>query len=148
MEGNVSNSPMPRTPPRDVLYAVWLQWSTLFIGVLRLTINFPYIPKNLSLPTIITIIAVVLLVLAVLYWWVLGALIRGRNWARMTLLILFALWVPFAYGQFTMAFTRSSMDGAALAFQELLDLASLILVFRRSSRHWFRASFDVPSVGT
>jgi len=124
--------------PRQVIYAVRLLWGTLYTGVLRLIAIYPLLSRTAAVWTTMMVIAFVLLVLAALYWWILGSLSRGRNWARITLLGLFLLWLLVGYGQVKVAFSRSSLEGGILVLQQALYVVALILVFTPTSNAWFR----------
>ena len=134
----MSVAPLPPAP-RNVSYAVRLLWATLAVGALRLVVVFPHLPKTLSFGTEVGVLVPVLSALPLIYWWVLGALSRGRNEARIALLVLFLLWLFVAYGQFATAYSRSMLEGNILVFQQILYLAALLLLFSRPSRDWYQA---------
>jgi hypothetical protein len=134
--------------PRSVSYAIWLLWATLALGALRMLIIFPYMPKGLSFGITVAIVIAVMLVLFLLYWWLLSALSRGRNWARITLLVLFLGWLFVAYDQFITAFSRSMLEGSIFTLQQFLDTAALAILFSRSSRDWFRVHAQATASDT
>jgi hypothetical protein len=138
--------PLPPTP-RNVSYAVWLLWATLVLGELRVIVVFPYLPKTVSFGTTIGVYVVSGLAFYLVFWW-LRRLARGSNAVRTTLVVLFVMWLPFAYGQFVTAYSRSILEGNIFAVQQLLYLAALTLLFSRPCTEWYRAHAQRAVIAT
>jgi hypothetical protein len=63
---------------------------------------------------------------------------RGRNWARITYLVLFLLGIVFAVHGFTLLLERSPTRAALSLVVQAARFIALVLLFTRPSGAWFR----------
>jgi hypothetical protein len=120
--------------PRQVGFAIILLYIVLTIGVVR-TI------ADASATVEMTGIAFMLLVLVLVFGTTLTLIMmisNGKNWARITFLILFVLgFVPAILGLLRFASNRPISALLGLA-QIILQLIALIFLFQPEPSDWFR----------
>lgn len=63
---------------------------------------------------------------------------RGKNWARIIYLILFALSVINTAIHIKLFFSQGTLIGVATIANYVMALAAMILLFSKSSNQWFR----------
>lgn len=128
----------PGPPPRSVVHAVWLLWTSLAVGLVELALSMNPLREPAQLPaeTHMTAFGVFASIVAIgtAYLWIVHHVRKGRNWARVTVLVLVVLGVID-----TLTGRRSAQP---LPFmlnlaEILLDVAALTLLFREPASHWF-----------
>jgi hypothetical protein len=62
---------------------------------------------------------------------------QGRNWARITFLILYILGTAISIPAFLVA-PHSTTDFGIFIIQAILQAAALVMLFRREARPWFK----------
>jgi hypothetical protein len=65
---------------------------------------------------------------------------RGRNWARITYLVLYLVGLPFFVLSLLATWRYSLIAAGSGLVQTLLQTVALVLLFLRPSREWFRWS--------
>lgn len=135
MSGTVSNL---GGKPQSLTIAVNLLWASLAVGVLKVAMTF-IIPglrnPNVTSGFALTILLFVLGVFVLLVW----KISIGRNWARITFLILTILGAyPWLLG-LSHEFAVSPVYGAASLVQVGLQLCAIVLLFVKPASDWFRA---------
>lgn len=112
--------------PRAATLGVWLIVASLLLGVL----------KGVVLPVAgpLWIGFVTGAILAALT----AAVARGRNWARVTWLVLFLLGLPVIFFVGDLLLREGAASVAILVVQTIAQLVALVLLFRPSSNAWFR----------
>jgi hypothetical protein len=65
---------------------------------------------------------------------------QGKNWARITLLVLFALGLPFFFFYLKAEFKRSAILAILSILQGFMQGAGLLLTFISPAREWFKNS--------
>lgn len=135
MSGTVSNL---GGKPQSLTIAVNLLWASLAVGVLKVATTF-IIPglrnPNVSPGFALTILLFVLGVFVLLVW----KISIGRNWARITFLILTILGAYPSLRFLSHEFAMSPMYGAASLVQIGLQLCAIVLLFVKPASDWFRA---------
>jgi hypothetical protein len=129
------------TPPRAVVQAVWLLWVSLVIGLVEIALSMnPFrAPAEHSPGTHMTVFGVFasIALLASVYVWVVHHVRKGRNWARMTVL------VSVAIGVVESVFSRPEQQLLPFVLnllEVLLDITALTLLFREPGAQWFNRS--------
>lgn len=108
--------------PNSIVGAVFLLWATLAIGLANVVAGLMAgsIANTVFVWWILTFVALFVV-------WIVVKIASGRNWARVTFLVLFVLGLPFAQWQNTV-----------LVIQSGFELAALVLLFVPASNEWFR----------
>lgn len=135
----VSESGPRGTPPREVIWAVWLMRISLVLGyaslflVQDLTAALGDVPaESRSASTVFFFI--VLALTAVVYLWLIQCVKDGRNWARILMLVLTVL------GVFSMlAGSEGTASGIRLisVVDTIIDVSAIVLLFRPQASEWF-----------
>jgi len=127
-----------RTPPNKVFIAVTLLWLLFATSVISSIFNFSSTLEKVNasgvdLGRLIFTLCFTLFFLAFLIW----KIGRGRNWARITYLILFIIGVPMTiYGYFILSTSSFSIIQGIVG--AIVNLLALILLFQKESSEWFR----------
>jgi hypothetical protein len=132
------NTSSPNAPPRTVVHAVRLLWASLAVGLVELALSMNPLrePAQVLPEAHMTIFGVFtsIALIGTAYLWVVHHVRKGRNWARVTVLILVALGV-----------LESLISHRALhlvpfllnLLEILLDIAALALLFSAPASQWF-----------
>jgi hypothetical protein len=121
--------------PKNVSLGVNLQWVSLVIGVIVAAFDPAGTGHSSSIPGgIISITAVTTIIVGFLNYMVL----RGKNWARITFLVmdLFGI-IPFILA-LPHSFSLSIIFGMTGVIQSALQLIALVLFFSASAKPWFK----------
>jgi hypothetical protein len=121
--------------PSQVTTAVRLLWSSLGLGILSSALQWEYLASLGSVGFILSVQILSFTVLAWLIW----KISVGRNWARITFLVLAIIGLGFL-AQIPSVFERSPASAVVGVIQLLLQFAALYLVFADPGRRWFRKS--------
>jgi len=70
--------------------------------------------------------------------WLIVKMDRGRNWARITFLVLFLLGTPLSIQPLIHSLSYSPVSGVLGLAQAALQVVSLVMLFGRAARPWFR----------
>jgi hypothetical protein len=131
-ESEAADSPLA-TAPKQVTSAVKLLWLSLFLGIPVLVIDLSRTPIDVAY--FVSLVFQIGLILAAAYLNVCVA--RGRNWARITLLILAVL------GTALLAFfdmpEATVIEYVLNGMGSALDIVAMYLLFLTPGKLWFRA---------
>ena len=123
--------------PTTVSAAVVMLWITLIIqlaGVVWLWQFARYGPALIAIT--MTVVTVIWLFTAYLV----AMVEQGRNWARITYLVLFLLGLPFLAKAFYTNGWQANIAMLSVITQTVLQAVALTLVFAPTSRRWFRGN--------
>ena len=124
----------PIDAPPAVTSAVRLIYVTLAIGIARTILDWPKTVRSttpgFALLSIVLVFGLVL--------WLASRVARGRSWARVTYLVLFAIGAPFSVIPLLKALGYSPFSAILGVVQLLLQGISLVVLFGREARPWFR----------
>ncbi len=125
-----SCQPLPR--PDKVGLAVLLLYVTLGIGLLRSLMEAPQQEAPLGLTIFTT-----LLVLGItgFFIFMIG---KGKNWARITLLVLFIVGIPFSVPFLLNSLAANPISGLLGIAQTVVQAVALFFLFLKPSSDWFR----------
>jgi hypothetical protein len=121
--------------PSDATRAIHLLYASIAIGFVSSVVRLTYDFFGARI--------VVALIPAVLIFGLFALLVfkisRGRNWARITFLVIFLIGVPFAIPIYAQELKRNFLSGSLSVFMALLQLVAAYLLFRKNSNTWFKA---------
>lgn len=120
--------------PKNVSLAVMLIWASMVVGPIY-TVFFPP-PEAAQVP--FASIAVVLLFTVVILAFLTWKISAGRNWARITFTVLFALGLLPTLFLLPHAFQRAIPSGLLSVVQILMQGYGVVLLFSKSGSAWFR----------
>ena len=120
--------------PDSIARAMNLVWASLALGFVRLAIDYQYMQ---SLGPVIVFNSIFVLVFAITAFLVFK-MSAGRNWARITFLVLFVIGVIPTIPILLADFSRSAVSGGIGVIQAGLQLYALVLVFTEPGKHWFK----------
>ena len=119
--------------PLRVSTAVTLLWASLALGIVTSLLDVRFLTSVAAPGFTVGILVVVFLVTA----WLVVKISAGRNWARLTFLVLFLVGaVPYALSLAAM-FERRALAGAVSVVQFALQICALYLIFTRPGADWF-----------
>ena len=121
--------------PSDVTRAVQLLYASIAIGFVSSIFGITYEISGAS----IFFALVPLILFFGLFAFLVFKISQGRNWARITFLVIFLLGVPFAIPMYMQELRRNFLLGSLSIFIALLQLVAVYLLFRKNSNLWFKA---------
>jgi hypothetical protein len=130
----------PAVKPSQVVLAVRLLWGMLALGLMNSAVQWP---KLVEATPAEMIVAIQLVTFAIVGWLTIK-ISSGRNWARITYLVLFLIGLPGFFLQMP-AVLAYSMLAAVLSFVQLAAQGlALVLVFRKPGSDWYRRGLPRP----
>ena len=126
-------TPPVQQKPREARLATNLLWISLGIGPVNFALQFDYLQSQASTGFVFTVSGITFVVVGVLIYFI----STGRNWARITFLVLFLVGLTQAISQLTATFDRSTLTGLLSLGQALLQIVALYLIFSRPGASWF-----------
>jgi hypothetical protein len=122
--------------PYEVTLAVRLQWFGVALGAVNGLVESARTVSTSALP-IAAVVAIPVFTIGVLAW-LTRNIARGRNWARITLLVMFVIGTPLFLWDLRAMFERSPVATAVSLIISALQIAALYLVFTGVGARWFR----------
>lgn len=128
--------------PDTVGLAVKLLYIAFAIGALTSFLTFPalkerqQIPEGSEAPVVIGIIAGYAIV-----WFLIDRVSAGRNWARILLLVLLVIGIPFSLASFKQQMENDPLDEliSLLSLGTLgLNVIAVVFLFQQKSSEWYR----------
>jgi hypothetical protein len=120
--------------PKRVQKAMTVLYITLGIGIIRAVIEGS---ANVKMAGVGFFIFVTLAVFAVMVF-LIAMIGRRKNWARITILILFIIGLLPSIQPLIRSFTLSPFSGLLGLAQVVLQIVALAFLFRRESSEWFK----------
>jgi hypothetical protein len=121
--------------PAAVGMATFLIYLSLAVGVLKVVFDWGHLKASgRSANPIISVGAFTIVVIGLLAW----KMGQGRNWARITFLILFIVGAVPAMAILKSNLDRSVVVGVLAVIQTIAQLYALWLVFTPPGSHWFK----------
>jgi hypothetical protein len=133
MDAN-SESWNPALKPHKITVAVLMLWISLGLGVVRSAWEMPAQVEQNSLGFVIFVIAVTLLFTGFFIW----RIDRGKNWARITYLVLFILGAPFSIYLLIKSMVFEPISDLISIVQFVLQIIALVFLFQKNSNAWFK----------
>jgi hypothetical protein len=127
-------SPAPLHRPRQVVVATWLLWAALALGIAKWMLEWGSVdsalPLHIAMPAAVAGFAI--------RAWLMTKIDAGRNWARVTFLVL-SLWGFVAFlATASRVFARSPTSAILKVSIYVLLLAAFSLIFTRPGSEWFK----------
>ena len=120
--------------PQSVTTAVNLLWASLAVGLVKMLMDFSHL--GAVAPAAFT--NLVLIITFAFIGFLIFKISAGRNWARITFLVLFIVGIlptlPLMIGEFS----RAPVVGALSVAQVGLQVYSLFLLFTKPVSVWYR----------
>ena len=120
--------------PNDINLAMKCLWATLVFGFMKLVMDSEFIFSQVE-PLFAILI---MLIVAVLSAFIFNSISQGRNWARITYLVLTLIGFPMDVSEMMSELGRSPVIGLISAVNIVLTIFALWLVFTMPGRSWFR----------
>jgi hypothetical protein len=120
--------------PKEATLAVQFLYASLTIGLIRAVFGLTQRTSGAAL-ILAALIVVSVFALGFFLVWKISA---RRNWARIILLVLVLINLPFAVLGNISEFKRSVLSGALSIFIEVILWIGTYLLFTRNSNLWFR----------
>jgi len=121
--------------PDKVGTAVTLLYITLGIGGVR-SIMEASMNAQMASPGFVMFIT--FFVLGII-WLLIHMIGKGRNWARITFLVLFIIGIPFSILPLMDSLSTNPISGLLGLGQTVVQIIALVFLFQRPSSEWFRA---------
>jgi len=128
MEPNRTNK------PANIRQAVRLLYATIGIGILRCILNVSQFSKESTIGSLAFVIAAA----SGIAWFLYYLIGKGRNWARITILILTLISLPLEVRSILKSIGAHPISGSLELAQMGLIIYALILLFQKPSSEWFR----------
>jgi hypothetical protein len=127
--------------PQSVTKAVNLLWASFAIGLVKVPMEFPSLDA-----TEVAFISFVLIFTFAILWFFIAQISAGRNWARITFLVLSLIGLLPSLLVLLDQFSRSLLAGAVTVLQIGLQIDAMFLLFTEPGSGWFRkaASAKTP----
>ena len=130
----------PRVRPDQVTAAVRLLIGSVALGMVTSALLWSHLTSRASVGFVLTIQGVTTALLG----WLIYKMWQGRNWARITFVVLTALGLPFYVSTLKEYFSVSSAAGCVSLVQTALQLVAFYLIFVGPGREWFKVRAPVP----
>ena len=124
MDAN-SESGNPALKPHKITVAVLMLWISLGLGVVRSAWEMPAQVEQNSLGFVIFVIAFTFLFTGFFIW----RIDRGKNWARITYLVLFILGAPFSIYLLFKSIAFEPISDLISVVQFVLQIIALVFLF-------------------
>jgi len=122
------------TKPPQVTWAVTLLWGSLAIGLLNGLVDSNPATKNASFAFLATVMGLTFAIMGLLIY----KIGKGRNWARITWLVVLVLGIiPYAFGLMEL-FNRSVLVGCLSVTQLVMQMVAIQYIFTKPGSYWFR----------
>ena len=109
-------------------------WISLGLGVVRSAWEMPAQVEQNSLGFVIFVIAFTFLFTGFFIW----RIDRGKNWARITYLVLFILGAPFSIYLLFKSIAFEPISDLISVVQFVLQIIALVFLFLKNSTAWFK----------
>jgi hypothetical protein len=127
--------------PRAVALAVSLLWASIAIGFAKIPLDFQSLA---AMPSPGLIWSIVVLVLAFFCFLILK-ISSGRNWARITYLVLFLIGLIPALPTLTSEFARAPIVAILSIVQAIMQGYAVFLLFTGPGKTWFQKKAPDPA---
>jgi hypothetical protein len=122
--------------PMSIARAIALLWLSIGLGLVKIPLDLAHLRTLASIEFTVIVIVLTMAVIAFLIL----KISRGRNWARITFLVLFVIGVLPAVPLVHAEFSRSIILGMVSTLQIGFQVYALFLVFTKPGSSWFRQS--------
>lgn len=134
IRGTVSEIPTPTQRPQKIKNAVLMLWISLGLGVVRSVWEIPAQAAQSSVGFVVFVMGFTFLFVG-FFVWMIG---KGKNWARITFLVLFILGVPLSILPLIQSLAYAPISGVLGIAQSALQTVAVIFLFLKESSAWFK----------
>lgn len=120
--------------PRSVSTAVNLLWASLAAGILKVLMDLSHLAGMASVTAIVILSVVLLALFGFLYF----KISVGKNWARITFLVMGIVGIVPTIPIVSAEFSRSVVVGTLSLLQIALQVYAVFLLFTQPGSNWFR----------
>jgi len=120
--------------PAQIRRAVMLLYVTIGMGILRCILNVSQFSKESTISSLAFVIAAA----SGIAWFLYYMIGKGKNWARITLLIFTLISVPLEGRSILKSIVANPIAGSLELGQMCLIIYALVLLFQKPSSEWFR----------
>jgi hypothetical protein len=120
--------------PQSVRTAMNCLWLSVAIGAVKLLMELPYLKTIAPAPFTDFVLIVVFALMVFLIF----RIYAGKNWARVTFLVLFVIGILPTLPTMQSEFVRSPLLGTLSIVQAGLQIYALFLLFSKPGSGWFR----------
>lgn len=120
--------------PPAVTRAVQLFSASLAIGGIRAVVD---LTQRVSGVYFFIALLILVLFLGIFFFFV-SRVAAGRNWARILLLVLLLIGLPFAIPGYVFELKASLLRGSLSVLVGILQIVGMCLLFTKDSNGWFR----------
>ena len=120
--------------PGSVGIAVKLLWTSMAVGIAKILLDYAHLSALASAAFTGFILVSTLALMAIL----IVMISKGKNWARITYLVLFLLGLVPTLPVIMTEFARSPLVGILTVVQVGLQVYALCLLFSKAGGAWFR----------
>ena len=123
-----------KSRPEKVEAAVKLFYITLGIGILRSGIEASRLAQTAMLAFVLFIMVFTFGII----WLLIHMTGKGRNWARIALLLSFIVGIPFSIRPLLLSLAANPISGLLGIGQLAIQTVALFFLFQKPSSDWFR----------
>ena len=120
--------------PDKVTWAVNLLYASLAISILRGIYTVLNPTKLGSIFVGVTLVSFG----SYFMWLIIYKINKGKNWARLTYLLIFLLKLPFFRPTFLSSFTTKPALTVIAFVQVVMQIIAIVLLFRTQSTEWYK----------
>jgi len=131
----MSNSKKVERPPKVGTAVKLLYASAIGIGIIRSIIEWS---RHTESGPVSFILYITFFVLGFM-WFLIYMIGKGKNWARITFLVLFIAGVPFSILPMIQSLTHEPISGILGLVQFVMQVLAMVLLFQSASSSWFKA---------
>ena len=127
--------------PDKIRQAVTLLYVNLGIGVLIFIMEVPF-SQRWQVASVYFIMFIVLCI----FWFFIHMIGKGKNWARITYLVLFIIGMPFWVLELPQSLAANPIVGLLGIGETVIQVVALVILFQKPSSDWFREMKDARQV--
>jgi hypothetical protein len=120
--------------PHKVTLAVRLLYSTLGLGIVRSIWEFPIQAQQSSAGFVLFVIVFTFVFVGFFVFMI----DQGKNWARITFLVLFVIGVPLSIYPLLQSLAYAPVSGVMGLAQVVLQTLGIIFLFQKDASVWFK----------
>lgn len=120
--------------PQIIKNAVLMLWISLGLGVVRSAWEVPAQAAQSSVELVVFVMVFTLMLIGFFIWMI----DKGRNWARITFLVLFILGVPLSISPLLQSLAYAPISGLIGISQAVLQTMAVVFIFTKESSTWFK----------
>lgn len=120
--------------PQIIKNAVLMLWISLGLGVVRSAWEIPAQAAQSSVGFVVFVMVFTLLFIGLF----ISMIDKGKNWARITFLVLFILGVPLSILSLLQSLSYAPISGLIGISQVVLQTTAVVFLFMKESSTWFR----------